>query len=176
MVDGKTIETKPLKVIADPEVVLTEAERKSLFDRSMELHDLQRRAIEVFNKLNPLNRQAQDAAKEITSRTDIPADVKAQFDAFNKELAAVVPKFIALPGQGQGGFGGGGAASPNVLNRIAQAKGGMMGGMVPTENTVKAYTDARTQTPTAIAEANAVLAKVPAISATLAKYKIKLDP
>ena len=32
--------------MADPEVVLTEAERKKLFDMAMELHELQRRANE----------------------------------------------------------------------------------------------------------------------------------
>ena len=47
IVDGKTIDTKPLKVMSDPEVVLTEGERKKLFDMAMELHDLQRRATEA---------------------------------------------------------------------------------------------------------------------------------
>src|SRR5262249_23577518 len=32
IVDGKTIETKPLRVMADPEVVLTEVDRKKLYD------------------------------------------------------------------------------------------------------------------------------------------------
>jgi hypothetical protein len=177
IVDGRTIETKPLKVIADPEVVLTDAERKQLFDRAMELHELQRRATEVAAKLAPLNQQAQAAAKELVGRSDVPADVKAQFEAFNKELAAVVPKFIAQPGGGGfGGGGGGGAPSPNVLARIGQAKTGLMGGMIPTENTMKAYADAKTLTPPAIAEANAVLAKAPAVSAALARHNIKLEP
>ena len=177
LVDGKTIETKPLRVIADPEVVLTDAERKMLFDRAMELHELQRRATEVANRIAPLNQQAQAAAKELAGRSDVPADVKAQFEAFQKELAAVVPKLIA-PAGGGGGFGGGGGGgipSPNVLARIGQAKTGFMGGMIPTEATVKAYADAKTMTPPAIAEANAVLARVPALSAALAKYNIKLE-
>ncbi len=178
LVDGKAVETKPLKVIADPEVVLTEAERKQLFDRAMELHDLQTRATAVAAKLAPLNQQAQAAAKELAGRSDVPAAVKSQFEAFKKELDAVVPKFITQGGGGGqfGGFGGGGGApSPNVLARIGQAKGGMMGGMVPTENTTKAYAEAKTMTPPAIAEANAVLAKAPAVSAALAQHKIKLE-
>ena len=33
IVDGKTVDTKPLRVNDDPEVVLTSVERKRMFDR-----------------------------------------------------------------------------------------------------------------------------------------------
>jgi photosystem II stability/assembly factor-like uncharacterized protein len=177
LVDGRTIATKPLKVLADPEVALTDAERKMLFDRAMEMHDLQRRAMAVSARLSPVNAQAQNAAKELAGRSDVPAAVKAQFDAFSKELAAVMPKFVTqVPQGGRGGFGGGAAPTPNVITRIGQAKGGMMGGMMPTATTMQAYTDARTMAPAAISEAEAVLAKAPAVSAALAKHNIKLEP
>lgn len=179
LVDGKTVETKPLKVIADPEVALTDAERKALFDRAMEMHELHTRAIETARALSPLDAQAQNVAKEVASRADVPADVKAQFEAFRKELAAVVPKFITGPGAGGGQFGGvgggGGAPTPNVITRITQAKGGLMGGMLPTAITMNAYAEAKTMTPAAIGEANAVLAQAPAVSAALTKYNLKLD-
>ena len=41
--------------MADPEVVLTEAERKKMFDMAMEMHELQRRATEVAAGIGPLN-------------------------------------------------------------------------------------------------------------------------
>jgi hypothetical protein len=141
----------------------------------MELHDLQTRTSAITAKLSPLNGQVQNAAKELAARTDVPADVKAQFEAFQKALAAVYPKFITQGGgRGGGGFGAPADAGQNVVIRIAQAKSGMMGGMVPTDATVKAYAEAKTMGPAAIAEANAVLAKAPAISAALAKHGIKL--
>ena len=176
LMDGKTVETKPLKVIADPEVVLTDAERRSLFERASELHALQVRATEVAVKLSSLSAQAQNVAKELAARADVPAGVKTQFEDFNKELASVAPKFITEGGAAGGFGGGGGAPSPNVLTRIGQAKGGLMGGMIPTENTLKAYADAKTLTPAAIAEANAVIAKAPAVNAALASYNLKFDP
>ena len=43
VVDGKTVETKPLRVAGDPEVALTEAQRKQLYDMAMEMHELQKR-------------------------------------------------------------------------------------------------------------------------------------
>ena len=50
VVDGKTVDTRPLRVEADPEVALTPAQRKELFDKAVEMHDLQRRASEVSTR------------------------------------------------------------------------------------------------------------------------------
>jgi hypothetical protein len=61
-----------------------------------------------------------------------------------------------------------------VAARITQAKNGMMGGIWPTSMTTKAYDDAKAMAPKAMAEANAVIAKAAALSATLAKHKVTL--
>ena len=58
--------------------------------------------------------------------------------------------------------------------RITQAKNGMMGGMWPTAQTTRAYDDAKAMAPKAFTEANAVIAKAAALSATLAKHKLTL--
>ena len=57
VVDGKTVETKPLRVTGDPEVALTEAQRKQLYDMAMEMHELQKRTTEAASGLAALNRQ-----------------------------------------------------------------------------------------------------------------------
>ena len=49
-----------------------------------------------------------------------------------------------------------------------------MAGMVPGENTSKAYTEVRAQTPRAIADLNAAIAKAQTLSASLAKYDLTL--
>ena len=119
IVDGKTVETKPLRVTADAEVALSEVERKRMFDMAMEMHDLQKRATEVQTALRPLNTRMAELAKEIAGRNDVPADVKATFEAFNKDLAAFAPKFApAAFGRG-GGAGPAAAAAPAA----AQASG-----------------------------------------------------
>jgi hypothetical protein len=41
--------------------------------------------------------------------------------------------------------------------------------------TMKAYTDAKTEGPKAVSDANALFAKAAAVSASLAKYNLKLD-
>jgi hypothetical protein len=181
VVDGKTIETKPLRVLGDPEVVLTSAERKKMFDMAMEMHDLQRRATEIANVLTPVNQQLPEIAKTIASRSDVPADVKASFEAFQKELTATVQRLAAaVGGGGRGGGGAGGgrggapAGAPNPLARIGVAKNGLMGGMPPTAQTLQAYSDAKAQAPKALAEMDALATKASAMSETLAKHNITL--
>jgi photosystem II stability/assembly factor-like uncharacterized protein len=174
-VDGKTVETKPLRVAADPQVVLTDAERKKLFDMAMELHDLQRRATETSNAITPFNTRMTELAKEIESKTDVPADLKASFEAVNKELATLVPKFAApAGGRGGGGGGRGGAGSDSLTARLAQAKNALMGGMWPTEQTLKSCSDVKTTVPKAIAEANALFAKAATLSTNLARHNLTL--
>ena len=134
-----------------------------------------------------------ELVKEVASRNDMPADVKASVDAFNKELTALVPKFAAAGG-GRGGGGGGGrraagrggaprlrrldrradAAGGQRAARITLAKNGMMGGMSPTAMATKAYADAKAMAPKAFADANALFAKAATLSTALAKYKLKL--
>jgi hypothetical protein len=197
IVDGKTIETKPLRVAADPEVALTPIERQRMFDMAMEMHDLQKRATDVQNALRPLNTRMTELAKEIAGRSDVPAGVKATFEAFNRDLAAFAPKF-APAAFGRGG-GAGPAAAPaaapaaqaaqpgqaapastavaptvNLLTRIGQAKNGLMATMPITDQTTKAYAEAKAQVPKAITEANALFARAEALSKALAPLKLTL--
>ena len=113
IVDGTTLDTKPLKVMSDPEVVLTEGERRKLFDMAMELHDLQRRATEVATGMGALNTRLPALAKEAGSKTDLPADLKTSIDALQKDVAALSPKLV-IQGGGRGGSAAAvaGAAAP----------------------------------------------------------------
>jgi hypothetical protein len=177
VVDGKTVETKPLRVVGDPEVVLTEAQRKQLFDMAIEMHDLQKRASEAATGVSSLNRQIATLATDVAGKADIPADVKSAFDSLKADTAALLPKLpAAAPVAGRGGGGGGrGGNDPSLTGRIAQAKNGMMGGMWPTSITMKAYNDAKTDAPKTLSDANALFAKAAAVSTSLARFNMKLD-
>ena len=139
VIDGKTVDSKPLRVVADPEVTLTEAERKKMFDMAMEMHELQRRATEVATGMGPLNTRLAELAKEVGSKTDLPADLKASVETLQKDVAALAPK-MTLPlgggrfGGGGGGGGRGGGAGDSLVARVGQAKNGLMGSLWPTEN------------------------------------------
>ena len=60
------------------------------------------------------------------------------------------------------------------MAQLTQVKNGLMGGMWPTEQTTKAYSDAKTKVPKAIEDVNALIAKAQALSVQLAKYNITL--
>jgi hypothetical protein len=175
IVDGKTTDAKPLRVTADPDVVLTTSERKRLYDMAMEMHEQQRRATDLANAFGALNRQVTELAATIGARSDIPADVKSSFEAFHKEVTALAPRLAAPVAAGRGGGGGRGAGAPdNVLTRLGTAKNGLMAGMWPTEQTMRAYNETKTQMPKAVADANAIFAKAATVGSELAKYNLLL--
>jgi photosystem II stability/assembly factor-like uncharacterized protein len=172
VVDGKTVDTRPLRVAGDPEVVLTDAERRHMFDMAMEMHELQRRATDLANAFAPMSRQVTALAATIAERSDVPADVKTSFEAFHKDVAALAPKVTAPAGRGGGG--GRGPAVENLLTEIGTAKTGLIAGMPPTEQTGRAYSGAKTKTVKDVADANALFGRAAALSPTLAKYNLTL--
>jgi hypothetical protein len=112
VVDGKAYETKPMKVVLDPELQMNDVQRKKYYDTVMDLHDMQRRGEEMTAALGPMYTQMNDVAEKLKTANNVPAPVKTQFDALKKEFDAVRVKF-GVPGGAApagGGRGGGGAA------------------------------------------------------------------
>ena len=191
VVDGKTVDTKPLKVAADPEVGLTAIERKKLYDMAMEMHELQRVANAVLGRHHAA--QHPDwarSAKEMASRNDVPADVKASCRSASRRSWRDGAEVRAGGGGGRRRRRGRrAAAAPRGCGRAggASTPAGQRGRahhageerhdgrhLADVEQTTKAYADAKAQAPKAMAEANAVIAKAATLSATLAKYKVTL--
>jgi hypothetical protein len=173
IVDGKTIDSKPVRVNEDPEVILTAVERKRMFDQAMEIHALQPRLIEASTAHATLTRQLADATTAVAAKSDVPADVKASLEALTKEVAGLAPR-IAAPAGGRGGGGGGRGQNESLQAKLGQAKNGLMAGMSVADPTVRAYTEVKAQTPRAITDLNASIAKAATLSATLAKYNVTL--
>jgi hypothetical protein len=172
IVNGRTADSKTLRVNEDPEVVLTSAERKRQYDAAMELHLLQARVTDATTAHASLSRQLNQLATDMAGRGDIPADVKASFDALKKDVDGLAPKLTVPAGRGGGG-GRGNAES--IPAKLAQAKGALMGGMVVGEQTTNAASEVKAQTPKAIADLNAAIAKASAVSASLARYNLTLN-
>jgi hypothetical protein len=174
IVDGKTVDSKTLRVNDDPEVILTSAERKRQYDMAMEMHALQARVNEATTAHGSLTRQLNELATALGTRNDVPADVKASFDAVKKDVDALTPK-LSAPQGGRGGGGGGGRGNTESLPaKIGQAKNTLMGGMVVGEQTTNAYSDAKAQAPKAIADLNAAIAKASALATSLGRYNLTL--
>ena len=173
IVDGKTVESKPLRVADDPEVGLTAMQRKQMYDMAMEMHELQRRAGDASEAVTSLNRQLGELSDNVSGNSSIPADVKSSFDALKKDVSDLAPQLAPVAG-GRGFGGGRGAANPSMLGKIGQAKNGLMAGMWPTAQMMKDYTEAKADTPKLIASANSLVTRASTLSASLAKYNVTL--
>jgi hypothetical protein len=168
VVDDKTVDSKPVRVVDDPEVALTSVERKRMYDMAMEMHDLLKPVTDAVAAQQSLARQLTEVGDAIGKRSDVPADVTSQVESLRKDLAALAP--MLTPPQGRGGRGD----NPSVVARIGQAKNGLMGGMPVTEQTTRAYTEAKVQTPKTIADLNAILARATTVSSALGRYNLTL--
>jgi photosystem II stability/assembly factor-like uncharacterized protein len=173
IVDGKPVETRPLRVMADPEVSLTELERKRMYDMALEMHDLQRRVADVNGAFTAVNRQIPGIQKTIDGRSDLPADVKSSLESVDQSLLEMTAK-LAPPAGGRGGGGGRGGAADSPVGRLAQAKNGLMGGMAATSQTLDAYKRSKTEIPKTLEEAQALLSRLQALSTALARHNITL--
>ena len=177
---GRALDTKPMKIIMDPQARLAGAERTRWNAIAMELHDAQRRGNEVQASLNALHPQMTDIAGKIGGMENVPANVKSQFESLNKDYEAVRVKFgvpAGAPQAGRGGGGGGGAAAmQNALARVAAAKANVMGVWEPPSAAVSNQaTSARSALSAALSEANAVLAKARTVATALKAHNVTLN-
>jgi hypothetical protein len=183
---NRTLDSKPMRIIMDPAARLNVADRGRWTAITTELHDAQRRGNEVQQSLNTLHPQMTDIAGKIDGMANVPGSAKSQFEALKKDFDAVRVKFgvpsggAAAPGRGGGGGGGGGRAGgapdPNVLARVAASKAVIMGIWEPPSAAVtRQATSAQSALASAIAEANAVLARARTVGAALKPHNLTLN-
>jgi hypothetical protein len=180
---GKSIETKTIRVSADPSLPMNDVQARRYYDAAMDLHEMQRRAMETSSALSQLS----TALTDVTAK--VPDTLKTQFDATVKELEGVRAKFGAgtqaapAPGGGGGraggaggGFGGGGGgASNDIAQRISGIKQQMLSFQdAPSDTLVRQYTEAKGALAKAVAEANAVIVKAMSLNQALAKHNVSI--
>jgi hypothetical protein len=179
--NGKVLDSKSMKVSFDPDVKFAAGEHEKYNGMIADLTSLQAKGVKAASALNTLHPQMADVGKKVADKSDIPASVKSQFEALNKEYEAVRKKFgvpiNAAPAGGRGGGGGrGGAVDPeNVLGRTSGLRNAVMGiWETPSAALTRQAAEAKVELPKAIADANAVLTKAATMSQTLKKYDIVL--
>jgi hypothetical protein len=181
MSGGKTLDSKSVKVVFDPDVHFAAGEHERYTAILNDLHALQRRGVAAAGALNALYPGMTDAAKKVSENSSLSPATKTQFETLNKEFDAVRKKFgVPLNAGAAGGRGGGGgrggAVDPdNILGKESSLKTQLMSiWEAPSASMVKEYTEMKLALPKAVAEANAVLAKAAAMSKTLSGNGITL--
>jgi hypothetical protein len=159
-VNGKDAQTVDVVVKGDPDVQITETDRRLWFETARDLHQLQAKANEVAEMVQNAYAQVQ-VLQQQTKGVTLSSGAKTQLDAVVKEFDEVRKRL----GLGQQGFGGGGGGNnENVRGRVGQIKGQIMGSTAsPTNTQMMQVRELRAAMPGLIDQANAVVAKVPAL-------------
>ena len=158
-VNGRDANTVDLVVKGDPEIKITDADRKIWFDTAKDLHDMQTKANDVAELVQNANAQVTTLTQQTKGATLAP-NVKQSLDAVTKEFE-VLRRRLGLNQGGPGGGGGFGANNENVRGRIGQLKGAIMGSTsLPTTTQLMQIREVKVALPLVIDQANAAVGKV----------------
>jgi photosystem II stability/assembly factor-like uncharacterized protein len=159
-VNGRDAQTVDVTVKGDPLINITDADRRIWHDTARDLHQLQEKANEVAEMVQNAFAQVQMIQQQ-TRDANLSANAKQQLDGIVKEFEAVRRRL----GLGQQGGGGGfGGNTENLRGRFGQLKGQVMASTAqPTNTQMMQIREARAALPGLIDQANAVVAKVPAL-------------
>ena len=118
--------------------------------------------VEAYDQLAP----ARVAMRDSTKGT--PA-LRASWRNFSTQLDSLRTRF----GVAGGGFGGGGGGGANVRNRVSQLKQSVLAATaLPTHQQMRQLGEVRDELPKAVADVNALLAKLPGLWAEMAQAGI----
>lgn len=157
-VDGKDVQTVTVAVKGDPDIRITDADRRTWYDAAKGLHDLQAQAsgaAEIVQNATAQLRLLEQQTRDAT----VPANLKQQMDALSAELTRLRTR-LGLAGGG-GGFGGG---AENVRGRIGQLKGAIMGSTsLPTTTQSAQIREVRAALPKVLDDAAAAGKRMPGL-------------
>jgi photosystem II stability/assembly factor-like uncharacterized protein len=174
-VDGREEQTVNVRVQGDPEIQITDADRRTHFDTVLALHTLQGTMNEAADVVLDMNKQLTSINEALKGQSNVPGSLKSMMADLDKQVAALRTRLGVA--EGGGGFGGG---PTNVRGRVGQLKGQIMGSTsLPTETQTRMTGEVRTAASKVIDEVNAAVAKFPALYkelATSGMYPMPLKP
>ena len=170
-IDGKA-ETRTAKVLPDPLVELTDADRQTLYKTLVTLTDLQRTANTAAETAIKLDEQMTSIGTSLKSHAEVPPAVATAVSNLTKRVTELRTSIAGRPGQGFGG-GGGGGPQP-VRNRINSLKGEVIGSQsLPTRVQMSQVEAVQKQLATLVGQLNDVIATgVPALYKQLSENNI----
>ncbi|MGH9175730.1 MAG: hypothetical protein ACRD1H_15300, partial [Vicinamibacterales bacterium] len=132
VVGGRDVASKPVRVIGDTAVQMTDADRKTWHDTALAFHRLQAVANEAAEAVIKLGEQHSALEGLLKLAASTPAEAKTAVGAADKQLSELRRRLgVPAPGQpatggGGGGGGGFGGQQQNVRGQIGQTKGQIM--------------------------------------------------
>jgi len=163
-VDGRDANTVNVTVTGDPAIQISDADRKTWHDTAMAIHQLQEKANAVADEVGDAWTRFQAIEQQARGQTLAPA-LKTELENVRKELEGMRRRLGLAGGGGFGGGGGEFGANQNIRGRMGQLKGGIMSSTsLPTEVQMRQKQEIEAEWPKVAAEANAALAKLPALA------------
>ncbi|MFN8059022.1 MAG: hypothetical protein U0Q12_07635 [Vicinamibacterales bacterium] len=164
VVDGRDAGTTSVKVSGDPDISITDADRKTTFDAVMALHELQRTANQAAGAIQDMHDQLTKVQDAIKTLPTVAPEVKTAVDDARKKLDASRQKFGLMGGGGEGGF------NQNVRGRVGQLKASISGSTsLPTETQTRVAQELRGELTKAVDEVNGTILSMPALYKLLAE-------
>ena len=175
-VEDKDVATNSFTVGGDPDIQISDADRKIWFDTAMQLHGLQKTMNEAAERVNELSEKIKAMQQALKDNASAPAAMKTKVEDFAKKFEPVGRRF------------GIGAGSPfetgnferrneNLRFRFGGLKGAIMGSTSrPTETQMRQASEIRPVLEKAVQEANALINALPALLKELADAGIYPAP
>jgi photosystem II stability/assembly factor-like uncharacterized protein len=174
-VDGREAQSVNLRVQGDPEIQITDADRRTHFDTALALHTLHGTMNEAADLVIDMNKQIESVDETLEKQENVPGSLKRALEDVRKQVDALQPRL------GVGGAGGGFGFNPqNVRGRVGQLKAAIMNSTsLPTETQTRMIGEVRAASTTLVDDVNAAVAKFPALYRELAAsglYPMPLKP
>jgi photosystem II stability/assembly factor-like uncharacterized protein len=168
VVNGKETATGRVRVTGEPDITLSDADRRARFDALRELQALGSRLQHATAAIRKSNEQLTQIKAALTDSSAIPVPIRATLDSLTKSLDSLKKRFgvgldFSSPDFDFNEF------RKNLGFRQSSVTGGIDGATAPaTEDEVRQIGELRKEVPGAIAEVNAFVARLPAFYKALA--------
>ncbi len=170
-VDGREAQSVNVRVEGDPDIQITDADRRTHFDTAMALHSLHGTMNEAADLVTDMDRQLTSVNDALKGQPSALGSLKSAIDDLKKQVDGLKPRL------GVGDGGGFGFNPANVRGRVGQLKGAIMGSTsLPTETQTRMIGETRTVSAKVIDEVNAAVGKFPALYKELANSGIYPAP
>jgi photosystem II stability/assembly factor-like uncharacterized protein len=174
-VDGRERQSVVARVQGDPDIPITDADRKTHFDTAMALHGLHGTMNQAYDLVTDMDRQLASVDEALKGQASIPGSLKDAVAGLKKQVEALKPRL------GVGGTGPGFGFNPaNVRGRVGQLKSAVIASTsLPTETQTRMLGELRAASAKVIDEVNAAVARFPALHKELANsglYPAPLKP
>ncbi len=160
-VDGKDAQAINVAVKGDPEITISDADRKIWYDTAMDLHQLQTKANDAAEMVQNANAQLTLLQQQTRNDTLAPGGEAVVRQRHEGDGGRAAPPRAR---RGQGGGGGFGGGTENVRGRIGQLKNAIMGSTsLPTNTQLMQIREVKAALPQVIDQANAAAGKLPGL-------------